>query len=242
MEHPILFINLLLEKLGLHVPQLPPGFFTGSVTDNLLQPHVTYTWVLIALLVTLSALAVRSIKMVPIGGQNFFEMVLTGIEDFMIGITGEEGRFMFPLIASLGFFILCSNYMGMIPGFHSPTASINTTLACALIVVFTTHALGVKFHGAKYIKHFLGPIWWLAPLIFPIELIGHIARVLSLSIRLFGNIMGEELVLAILFFLAGLYLAPLPMMFLGLFTGFIQAFIFCLLSMMYFAGSIEHAH
>ncbi len=237
MEHPILFINLLLEHLGVHVPAEPQTF-----TDYLLQPHVTYTWLIIVLLVSLSAIAVRSIKMVPSGGQNFFEMVITGIEEFMIGVTGEEGRFIFPLIASLGFFILCSNYLGMIPGFYSPTASINTTLACALIVVVMTHVLGVKFHGVKYIKHFMGPVWWLTPLIMPIELIGHFARVLSLSIRLFGNIYGEELVLGILFFLAGLYLAPVPMMFLGLFTGFIQAFIFCLLSMMYFAGAIEHAH
>ncbi len=242
MEHPILFINLILEKLGIHVPQLPPGFFTGSFTDNLLQPHVTYTWVLMLVLVCLSALAARSLKMVPDGGQNFFEMVITGIEDFMIGVTGEEARFMFPLIASLGFFILCSNYLGVIPGFYSPTANLNTTAACAVIVVVMTHVLGVKFHGIKYIKHFTGPVWWLIPLMFPIEIVGHIARLFSLSIRLFGNVFGEELVLGILFFLAGLYLAPLPMMLLGLFTGFIQAFIFCLLAMMYFAGSIEHAH
>ena len=173
-----------------------------AFTDFLLQPHVTYTWVVMAVLVILSALAARSIKMVPEGGQNFFEMVITGIEDFMIGITGEEGRFMFPLIASLGFFILCSNYLGMIPGFYSPTANLNTTGACALIVVIMTHVLGVKFHGIKYVKHFMGPVWWLTPLIMPIEIIGHIARVLSLSIRLFGNIFGEELVLGILFFLA----------------------------------------
>lgn len=160
----------------------------------------------------------------------------------MIGVTGEEGRFVFPLIATLGFFILTCNYMGMIPGFFAPTASLNTTGACAIIVVVFTHIIGVKFHGPKYIKHFMGPVWWLVPLIFPIELIGHLARVLSLSIRLFGNVFGEELVLGILFFLVGLYLAPLPMMFLGLFTGFIQAFIFCLLSMLYFAGAIEHAH
>ncbi len=237
MEHPILFINLLLEKIGVHVPGQP-----HSITDFLLQPHVTYAWVLMVILLILAGMAARSLKMVPQGGQNFFEMVITGMEDFMVGITGEEGRFMFPLIASLGFFILCSNYMGMIPGFFSPTANVNTTAACALIVVVTTHVLGVKFHGVKYIKHFMGPVWWLTPLIMPIEIIGHIARVLSLSIRLFGNIFGEELVLGILFFLAGLYLAPLPMMFLGLFTGFIQAFIFCLLSSMYFAGAIEHAH
>jgi len=242
MEHPILFINLLLEKLGIHVPELPHGFFTGSFTDNLLQPHVTYTWVVMVVVVILSALAVRNLKMIPEGGQNFFEMVITGIEDFMIGVTGEEARFMFPLIASLGFFILCSNYLGVIPGFYSPTANLNTTAACAVIVVVMTHVLGVKFHGIKYIKHFTGPVWWLIPLMFPIEIVGHIARLFSLSIRLFGNVFGEELVLGILFFLAGLYLAPLPMMALGLFTGFIQAFIFCLLSMMYFTGSIEHAH
>ena len=242
MEHPILFINLLLEKLGIHVHELPHGFFTGSFTDNLLQPHVTYTWVVMVVVVILSALAVHNLKMIPEGGQNFFEMVITGIEDFMIGVTGEEARFMFPLIASLGFFILCSNYLGVIPGFYSPTANLNTTAACAVIVVVMTHVLGVKFHGIKYIKHFTGPVWWLIPLMFPIEIVGHIARLFSLSIRLFGNVFGEELVLGILFFLAGLYLAPLPMMLLGLFTGFIQAFIFCLLAMMYFAGSIEHAH
>ncbi|MDR3557121.1 MAG: F0F1 ATP synthase subunit A [Syntrophobacteraceae bacterium] len=237
MEEHVLLINLLLEKLGVHISETPHSF-----TDFLVQPHVTYTWVVMLFLLTVSALAVRSIKMVPDGGQNFFELVITGIEDFMIDITGEEGRFMFPLIASLGFFILCCNYLGNIPGFTSPTANLNTTLACALIVVVMTHVLGVKFHGAKYVKHFMGPVWWLSWLIMPIELVGHFSRVLSLSIRLFGNVFGEELVLSILFFLAGLYLAPVPMMLLGLFTGFIQAFIFCLLSMMYFAGAIEHAH
>ncbi len=237
MEEHVLLINLLLEKLGFHISQTPHTF-----GDFLLQPHVTYTWLVMLFLVGVSAFAARSVKMVPEGGQNFFELVITGIEEFMIEITGEEGRFMFPLIASLGFFILCCNYCGMIPGFASPTANLNTTLACALIVVVMTHVLGLKFHGAKYVKHFLGPVWWLSWLIMPIELVGHFSRVLSLSIRLFGNVFGEELVLSILFFLAGLYLAPVPMMLLGLFTGFIQAFIFVLLSMMYFAGAIEHAH
>jgi F-type H+-transporting ATPase subunit a len=208
----------------------------------MLQPHVTYAWVVMIILLTCAKLAASNLEMVPKGAQNVFEAVITGIEDFMIGVTGEEGRFVFPLIATLGFFILTCNYMGMIPGFFSPTASLNTTGACAVIVVVFTHVIGVKFHGLKYVKHFMGPVWWLVPLIFPIEIIGHLARVLSLSIRLFGNVFGEELVLGILFFLVGLYMAPLPMMFLGLFTGFIQAFIFCLLSMMYFAGAIEHAH
>lgn len=238
MEHPILFLNILFGKLGLPVGAEPAKTFT----EYLLQPHVTYAWLIMIGMLLLARMAVKRLEMVPTGGQNVFEAVLGGIEDFMIGVTGEEGRFVFPLIATLGVFILLSNYLGMIPGFFSPTANINTTAACALIVVIFTHVIGIKFHGAKYIKHFMGPVWWLTPLILPIELIGHIARVLSLSIRLFGNVFGEELVLGILFFLAGMYLAPLPMMFLGLFTGFIQAFIFCLLSMMYFAGAIEHAH
>ncbi len=239
MEHPILFLNLLFEKLGFHLVGPEEA---QSLVDFILQPHVTYTWVVMLVILVLAKMAVSRIQMVPEKGQNVFEVIISGIEDFMVGITGEQGRFVFPLIATLGFFILVSNYMGMIPGFFSPTANINTTAACAVIVVVFTHVLGVKFHGVKYIKHFMGPVWWLTPLIMPIEIIGHIARVLSLSIRLFGNVFGEELVLAILFFLAGLYLAPLPMMFLGLFTGFIQAFIFCLLSMMYFAGAMEHAH
>lgn len=239
MEHPILFLNILFQKMGLPIVN---GDQAHTFLEKLLQPYVTYTWVVMAILLVLSWLAVKRLEMVPKGGQNFFEVVVTGIEDFMIGITGEEGRFVFPLIATLGLFILVSNYMGMIPGFFSPTANLNTTGACALIVVVFTHVIGIKFHGAKYLKHFMGPVWWMVPLILPIEIIGHLARVLSLSIRLFGNVFGEELVLGILFFLAGLYLAPLPMMFLGLFTGLIQAFIFCLLSMMYFAGAIEEAH
>ena len=240
MEHPILFLNLLFQKLGL--PVVASAEEAHTFLQFLLLPHVTYAWVVMILMLLLAKLAVSRIEMVPTSGQNVFEVIVGGIEEFMIGVTGEHGRFAFPLIATLGFFILLSNYMGMIPGFFSPTASINTTAACALVVVVFTHAIGIKTHGPKYIKHFMGPIWWLTPLILPIELIGHIARVLSLSLRLFGNVFGEELVLAILFFLAGLYLAPLPMMFLGLFTGFIQAFIFCLLSMMYFAGALEHAH
>ncbi|MBW1980866.1 MAG: F0F1 ATP synthase subunit A [Deltaproteobacteria bacterium] len=240
MEHPIIFLNLVLEKLGL--PIVHNFEDAHTLLEFLLLPYVTYTWVIMILLVVIIKLTVRRIELVPRGGQNFFEVVVSGIEEFMVSVTGEEGRYLFPLIGTLAFFILISNYMGMVPGMFAPTSNLNTTLACAIIVVFYTHVIGIKFHGAKYIKHFLGPILFIAPLIFIIEIIGHLARVLSLSIRLFGNIFGEELVLAILMFLAGLYLAPLPIMFLGLFTGGVQAFIFCLLSMMYFAGAIEEAH
>jgi F-type H+-transporting ATPase subunit a len=171
-----------------------------------------------------------------------WELIIGGLEDFMVEITGEEGRAFFPYIATVFVYIALCNLAGLIPGFFSPTANINTTLSLALCTFIYTHYLGIKYHGAKYIKHFLGPIPALAPLFLPIEIIGHIARVLSLTLRLFGNIMGEDLVITILIFLAGMFLAPLPMMFLGVFTSLVQAFVFTLLSMMYFAGSMEHAH
>jgi F-type H+-transporting ATPase subunit a len=225
MEHPILFLDLIQGFFQTHIP-----------------PHVTYAWLIMALLVGLGLLASRHITLVPKGAQNVFEMVISALEEFMVEVTGEEGRAFFPFICTLFLFILTCNLIGLIPGFYSPTANINTPLSMALCTFVFTHYLGVKYHGVKYIKHFLGPIPALAPLFFPIEVVGHCARVLSLTLRLFGNIMGEDLVLAILLFLAGKFLAPLPMMFLAVFTSAVQAFIFTLLAMMYFAGSMEHAH
>jgi len=225
MEHPILFLDLFLEKFGLDIP-----------------PHVSYAVLVALILLVLGWLASRRISLVPKGAQNVFELVVSGLEEFMVDVTGEEGRAFFPFIASFFLFIMLCNLIGLLPGFYSPTANVNTTLALALCTFIYTHYLGIKYHGAKYIKHFLGPIPALAPLFFIIELVGHFARVLSLTLRLFGNIMGEDLVLTILLFLAGMFLAPLPMMFLAVFTSVVQAFVFTLLSMMYFAGAMEHAH
>jgi F-type H+-transporting ATPase subunit a len=225
MEHPILFLDVLTGMLGLHIP-----------------PHVTYSWLVMALLVGLGYMVSKSVALVPAGGQNFFELLIGGLEEFMVDITGEEGRAFFPFIATLFIYILTCNLLGLIPGFFSPTANVNTTLSMALCSFTYTHYLGIRYHGVKYIKHFLGPVPALAPLFLPIEIIGHLARILSLTLRLFGNIMGEDLVLAILLMLAGAFLAPLPMMFLAVFTSVVQAFIFALLSIMYFTGSMEHAH
>jgi F-type H+-transporting ATPase subunit a len=139
-------------------------------------------------------------------------------------------------------YIFISNLLGLVPGFFSPTANLNTTLSLALCTFGLTHYIGVKHHGMKYVKHFLGPAWALAPLMLIIELIGHFARVMSLSIRLFGNIFGKEKIIGILFGLAGMYLAPLPLLFLGILVSLIQALVFTLLSTIYFAGAMEEAH
>lgn len=229
MEHPYLFFVKLFELIGL-------GHFAHS------YPHVVYTWVVMALLIALGFLATKTISMVPAKAQNVFELIISGMEEFMVDITGEEGRWLFPVVATVFIYIFVSNLIGLIPGFFPPTASLNTTLSCALVVVVLTHIIGVKYHGPKYIKHFLGPVWWMIPIIFPIEVIGHLARILSLSFRLFGNMMGHELVLAILFGLAGAFFAPLPIMALGIFVALVQAFVFFLLSIMYFSGAMEHAH
>ncbi len=229
MEHPYLIFGKFFELIGL-------SHFAHE------HPHVIYSWVCIAILIILGALGTKSISLIPNKFQNVLELAVSGLEEFMVGITGDEGRWFFPLIGTIFLYIFVCNIMGLVPGFYPPTASLNTTLSCALVVFVFTHVIGIKYHGVKYIKHFTGPIWWMIPIIMPIEIIGHLARVLSLSFRLFGNLMGHELVLIILFSLAGAFFAPLPIMVLGILVALIQAFIFYMLSTMYFTEAMEHSH
>ncbi len=170
--------------------------------------------------------------------ETMVEMLLKLISDTM---GAEVARDFLFIIGSSTFFILFSNLSGLIPGFTPPTDNINTTAACALTVFFLTHYFGWKEHGVKYLQQFTGPFLWLAPLMIPIEIIGHLARPMSLSLRLFGNIMGDHLVAAIFIMLAPL-LVPVPLAFLGLFVAFVQTFVFILLSMAYFCGAISHDH
>lgn len=229
MIHPILFLQFFRELLApLHI---------GEAGID----AIAYTWLIIALLAILSIMATKSIKAVPGGLQNFMEVIIGGIENMIVETMGEHGRPFFPLIATLALFILVSNLIGLIPGFFPPTANINTTAACAVVVFVMTHVVGIKEHGAAYVKHFMGPIIWLAPMMFFIEVIGHLSRVVSLTLRLFGNMNGHELVLMIFFGLAP-FLVPIPMMLMGVLVSFIQAFVFMLLAMIYIQGSLEHAH
>jgi F-type H+-transporting ATPase subunit a len=181
--------------------------------------------------------------MIPGKGQNFWELVIGGMDDFFADNMGREmaDKF-FPMIATFALYIAVANLIGLIPGFMSPTSSLNTTLALTLIVWFSHHLIGFREHGLKYYKHFMGPVWWLVPLLLPIELISNLARLLSLSIRLFGNIMAKETLLAILFMLAGGFFAPLPIMVLGVLVSVVQAMVFVLLTVVYFSQAQEHAH
>jgi F-type H+-transporting ATPase subunit a len=229
MVHPLLFLQFFRKFLE-------PLHISEAGCDA-----IAYTWLIIALLVLLSVLATKSLKSVPGGLQNFMEVIVGGIENMILETMGEHGKPFFPLIATLALFILVSNLIGLVPGFFPPTANINTTAACAVVVFIATHVVGIKEHGFKYVKHFMGPIIWLAPMMFFIEVIGHLSRVISLTLRLFGNMNGHELVLMIFFGLAP-FLVPLPMMLMGVLVSFIQAFVFMLLAMIYIQGSMEEAH
>jgi F-type H+-transporting ATPase subunit a len=229
VEHHFYFITEIL------------GLFGFSHFAHKFQ-HVTHSWFIMVLMVAVGILLVRGLKLVPDKKQSFFEFVISSLEEFIVSIAGPEGKMFFPFLATIFLYILISNLLGLIPGFFSPTADTNTTLALALVTFFYTHYIGIKCHGFKYVKHFLGPVPVIAPLMLPIEIIGHFARVMSLTIRLFGNIFGKEKVLGILFGLWGLYLVPLPVMFLGILVSFVQALVFMLLATVYFTGAMEEAH
>jgi F-type H+-transporting ATPase subunit a len=203
---------------------------------------------LIVVFLTALCLFVRSRLSVENPGK--LQIVIEDGVRAMVGMLeqwiGPKGPKYLPLVGTLFVFILFSNYLGLIPGFMAPTSSLNVTLGCALTIWVYYHFQGLKEQGiVNYLKHFAlppGAPVWMAPLMFVIEIISHLSRVMSLSLRLFGNIFGEELVIAIL---AGLipFLIPLPMMFLGLITGGLQAYIFALLSIIYLQGAVavEHA-
>src|SRR6266436_7961278 len=213
-------------------------------------------------------MATRRLELVPRGAQNAMEVVLEQIQGMIDDVMGAQGRPYLPFIATLGLFILTANLMSLVPGLAGPTTNLNTTAACALIVFFTYHAVGIRKQGVvNYIKHFMGPVWWLAWLIMPIEFISHLARPLSLTLRLFGNMVGGHILLAVIFFLMGLdgligwalsgsvagaIVGGVGGLIMVVFTvGFLyplkilvsvlQAFIFVMLTMLYIAGATEGA-
>jgi len=214
--------------------------------------HVTNGLVIFLVLVVIALLVKKNLKsgeltdedLIPddkLSLGNVMEIIVTGISKIMEDSMGDVWPRFLRLIGTLALFILFCNLSGLVPGFLPPTENINTTAACALIIFFASHYYGFREHGAAYLKHFLGPMIWLAPLMLPIEIISHLARPLSLTLRLFGNIMGDHKVGAIFFGLCAIGL-PVASLFLGVFVSFMQAFVFCLLSMVYISGAIAHEH
>ncbi len=232
-----------------HAPivQVPNFLRALGVPGAWMPAYLTFTWLIMAILVVMGVLGTRALRPVPGPLQNFVEVVIEAFYALLDQMIGKQGRQFLPLIGTAGLFILTSNLLGNIPGLQPPTANWNTTVALAVTMFIMYNYYGIRKHGfLNYLKHFCGPVWWLAPIMFPIEFIGHLARPVSLSIRLFGNIFGEESVILLLLSLAWLgmpYLIWLGIMLpLSLFTAAVQTFVFIMLSMVYIAGAVEEGH
>jgi F-type H+-transporting ATPase subunit a len=172
--------------------------------------------------------------------RNFFEVMAESVYGMAEGAMGEKnGRKFFPLIGTLWLFILLGNLMALVPGFVSPNDTLKTNVALAVLVFVVTHVVGVKEHGLAYFKHFLGPSPALAPLMLPIEIVSHLARPVSLSLRLMGNMMADHKVVWSFFALVPLFV-PLPFLLLGLLVCVVQAIVFCTLTMVYIGMAAEH--
>jgi F-type H+-transporting ATPase subunit a len=250
-----------MEKLHhtLWIVQLVNALFGGLVAAALRPLGITFEpgkdvipdFIVMALLilvaVALLSLLFRSRLSVENPGkvQILLEDALSFVYGMLDDNIGPKGRRYLPVVGGLFLFILIGNLMGLVPGLMAPTSNINVTLGCALTVFVYYQFHGFKEQGViGYIRHFVAPPGapiWIAPIYFPIEIISHFSRVLSLSVRLFGNIFGEELVILIIASLVP-FIVPLPMMALGIVTASLQAFIFAMLTTIYLAGAVVVDH
>jgi F-type H+-transporting ATPase subunit a len=231
-------IAALLKPFGY---QYAPG--QAVIPDHLVMCALVVVVLAVIGLVLRSRLSVEH----PSRLQIVLEDIVTFFVDMLKTNVGETGPRYLPLVATVGLFIFIANLFGKIPGLMSPTANINVPLGCALTVWVYYQMQGIRVQGLiGHLKHFAlppGAPVFIAPLMFPIEVISHLSRLMSLTIRLFGNVFGEEMVVLILASLIP-FLVPLPMMVLGLVTGSLQAFIFVMLTTIYLAGvvHVEHEH
>jgi F-type H+-transporting ATPase subunit a len=241
LEHSLLVVELFNKIFG-----KPLAWILSLVGIQVKDPaHLVPDYVVMSLLVAILliiifSLSSRKLSPVPSKRQSLLELVVKAFENQLIEIIGEKGKQYLPLIATVGIFIFTCNLLGLVPGLMSPTSKLNVTAACALVVFSYYHWQGIRAQGLfKYLKHFFGPIPALAPLLLPIEIISHFSRVVSLSIRLFGNIFAEELLIMVMVSIIPFFL-PLPFMAVAIFTSLIQAFVFVLLSCIYLAGAVAH--
>jgi len=239
MEHKLVIVELIngiLRKifglLGMHIDH----------GKEIVPTHMVLAILATLLIILFFKLTVKNLSIFPGKMQNFLEMLYGAFRGMIDDTMGHEGRKFLPVIATLGIFIAVSNLMGLLPELGSPTANLNVTVGCAFFVFVYYHYQGIRKHGILgYLKTFTGPIWWLAILFIPIEIISHISRPLSLSIRLYGNIFGEDMVIIIIASLVP-FIAPLPIMGLAVITSLLQAYIFVMLTTIYLAGAMESEH
>jgi F-type H+-transporting ATPase subunit a len=221
---------------------LIPG--VGETYAHVATAGIVSVGLISAALVARTQLGTGETAVVPAGKfsiRGFFEFITEFIQGLTDMVIGHHGRAFVPMFAAVFTFVLINNLVGMIPGMVPATENLNTTLAMGFFMFFAYNIFGVKENGASYFKHFLGPIWWLIPLILVVELISHFVRPLSLGLRLSNVLKGDHTVVAIFLDLFPIGL-PIPFYLLGLFVACVQAFVFTLLSMVYVALATAHDH
>jgi len=203
------------------------------------QTHVIMAAIVVVIVPILFLIMAKKPSLIPTPVQNVFEIYIQFIDNLIKENMGEKGRKYFNLIAAIGLFVFFGNLLGMIPGFESPTANLNTTMALALMVFLIYNIEGIRENGLSYFKHFLGPIPAMAPVFLIIELLSHLSRPVTLALRLFANMTGGELVSVVLIMLVP-FLVPLPVMLIHLIAVFLQTYVFVVLTTVYIAGAITH--
>jgi F-type H+-transporting ATPase subunit a len=205
-----------------------------------LSATLVYTWVIMSLILALSVAVARRLSPEPPlpRAQNALEVIVGFIRSQVRELAGDEGDTYVPFVGTLFVFIATSNLLGVVPGFHPPTASLSTTVALALAVFVAVPIFGIARQGLQeYLKQYLRP----TPLMLPFTLIGELSRTVALAVRLFGNIMSGQLAVAILLSLVP-FLFPVALQILGLITGLVQAYIFAVLAMVYIASATRVQH
>lgn len=221
---------------------LIPG--VGEYYSHVATAGIVSAGLIGATLIARAQLGTGDAAVIPAGKlsvRGFFEFITEFIQGLADMVIGEHGRAFVPMFAATFTFVLINNLVGMIPGMVPATENLNTTLAMGFFMFFAYNIFGVKENGVSYFKHFLGPIWWLIPLMLVVELISHIVRPISLGLRLSNVLKGDHTVVAIFLDMFPIGL-PIPFYLLGLFVACVQAFVFTLLSMVYVALATAHDH
>lgn len=225
-------VTALLTTLHIH-PEYPQAPITNAVAMEVL----VVGFLLVIFIMVRSSLSVES----PSGLQHMFEGINGFVEGQSRDVIGHHSERFTPFLVTLGLFILIANLFGVVPGLESPTAWPVVPLGCAICAFVYYQVQGFRASGVGYLKHFLGPMWWLSPLMLPLEIISHLARLMSLTIRLYANMFAGDMVTLVFFSLIPL---AVPVVFLGLHIGvaLLQAYIFVLLTTVYLAGAVATEH
>ena len=213
--------------------------FFGLISHDKVFIYMTHMLLSAGLALVLVRAAMSNLQLVPKGTQNLMEAYIQGVLQMGIDVMGKENaRRYVPLVATIGIFVAIANLIGIVPGFEAPTAFLEFALTLALVVFVYYNFEGIRRQGViKYFKHFLGPVWWLYWLMFPIEIVSHFSRLVSLSFRLFGNVKGDDMFLMVILMLAPWLLPIIPFALLT-FMAFLQAFIFMMLTTVYLGSAV----